>query len=470
MRAVRFGWPDRLAKTRFAIRQRRDAEGFDVPIDIARLPRTHGQYCAPTVNQVTIVAGNLVVCIGTNTTGSLHQQSNPSPRVLASELCYSPTSDHQSRAERLALPKMHAQSEEMLHLDLTRLIASVGIVLHHSIEFFVPASQRQLLGEKTMGLALFVDLFFVISGFVIAFVYHERALSLKGYLRFLQRRVGRLVPLHWLTLLGSILIWTVFLLAGYGGNHPPSFRAECIADTAVLLHSFVPCRTGDFFNRASWSISTEMVMYVVAFPVIAVFAARYRWAPIAGIILSAAFLAVTDMANHWATILSWLDVHPLIRALPSFCFGAALYYNRGLVALLPAPRATFAGSIMAMMLLMVSGAPHLAVLVLAYLVAASGVAADLTEKPGPLVKRFGPFGQLTYSIYMWHGLFILVLMNAVGDKLLHAKPGLMALLAIICWGSIFAVSYFSFFYIENPSRRWVDNLGGRTAAKKTSPA
>jgi peptidoglycan/LPS O-acetylase OafA/YrhL len=77
--------------------------------------------------------------------------------------------------------KLQAQSEEMLHLDLTRLIASVGIVAHHSIEFFVPLSDRDWLSGKTMGLALFVDLFFVISGFVIANVYHDRAFSLKGY-------------------------------------------------------------------------------------------------------------------------------------------------------------------------------------------------------------------------------------------------------------------------------------------------
>jgi peptidoglycan/LPS O-acetylase OafA/YrhL len=115
-----------------------------------------------------------------------------------------------------ALPKLRPQSDEMLHLDLTRFIASVGIVAHHSIEYFVQPSSRDWLHEKTMGLALFVDLFFVISGFVIAYVYHERALTLKGYAVFLQRRVGRLVPLHWLTLAISLAIdttqnWLVWL-------------------------------------------------------------------------------------------------------------------------------------------------------------------------------------------------------------------------------------------------------------------
>jgi peptidoglycan/LPS O-acetylase OafA/YrhL len=93
------------------------------------------------------------------------------------------------------------------------------------------------------------------------------------------------------------------------------------------------------------------------------------------------------------------------------------------------------------------------------MVAISAVATDLTDSPDAFVQRCGPFGQLTYSIYMWHGLFILVLMNAVGDKLLHAQPIVMALLAIVCWASIFFASYLSFFYVENPARRWVDDLG-----------
>lgn len=52
--------------------------GFDVPIDIASIPRVAGAYCKATVNQGTIIAGNLVVCDGTGAAGSWHQVTNPS--------------------------------------------------------------------------------------------------------------------------------------------------------------------------------------------------------------------------------------------------------------------------------------------------------------------------------------------------------------------------------------------------------
>jgi hypothetical protein len=78
--------------------------------------------------------------------------------------------------------RLRAQSGEMLHLDLLRLVASVGIVVHHSIEFLFPVVDRARLLDWTMGLALFVDLFFVISGYVISYVYCDRLGSIGGYL------------------------------------------------------------------------------------------------------------------------------------------------------------------------------------------------------------------------------------------------------------------------------------------------
>ncbi len=96
------------------------------------------------------------------------------------------------------LPRLRPASGELLHLDLMRFVASAGIVFHHSHEFFSPQRARPALAAGTLGLALFVDLFFVISGFVITYVYHDRIVSWGGFGRFLQRRIGRLVPLHWL--------------------------------------------------------------------------------------------------------------------------------------------------------------------------------------------------------------------------------------------------------------------------------
>ncbi|WP_395696935.1 acyltransferase family protein [Methylocella sp.] len=364
----------------------------------------------------------------------------------------------------MRLPRLHAASGEMLHLDLMRFVASAGIVLHHSHEFFAPAAERAALGETTGGMALFVDLFFVISGYVIAYVYHDRVGSSGGYGLFLQRRVGRLVPLHWATLLVAIGIWGAFAAAGIAGRHAPSFNPLCIADTAFLLHSFVDCGNGIMFNGVTWSISAEMVMYL-AFPAIALLGAQSpRALALAGAASLAAVAAYALVRQGGFDATQWTHVHPLLRAAPSFMIGSALYYGRAVIARLPAPQPILALAAVALVWCMMAGAPELLDLALVYVVAVSAVAADLQGKPSAFVRRTSPLGQLTYSIYMWHGLFILLLMNALGDKFLHAGLYAMLAIALVCYVAIFVASYFSFFYLETPARRWVDGLDFRRPA------
>ncbi|HTV33425.1 MAG TPA: acyltransferase [Methylocella sp.] len=356
------------------------------------------------------------------------------------------------------LPRLRSTSGELLHLDLMRFIAATAIVFHHSHEFFVPVTKSPfLIREQRAGLALFVDLFFVISGFVIAFIYHNRMNSFADYLTFLQRRVGRLVPLHWLTLLAFIIMWSVFLLFHIPGIHTPSFKPECIAETALLMHSFLSC--GRTFNSITWSVSAEMVMYIT-FPVFAFVGARSALG-LLGIGLSTLLgmttFVVSQQGWNWLDG-SWVELAPIIRALPSFIFGAALFYNRHLVARLPAPGFTLFVLTAGLIVAMVTGLSQLMTLFIVYMVAIAAVAADIRGGPSAFVRRFAPLGQLTYSIYMWHMLFISFLLNGMGENFNHATRSAAILLVFACYGSIFVVSYFSFFLIETPARRWIDKL------------
>ena len=364
------------------------------------------------------------------------------------------------------LPRLRPTSGELLHLDLMRFIAATAIVFHHSHEFFVPATKSPfLIREQRAGLALFVDLFFVISGFVIAYIYHNRMSSFADYFTFLQRRVGRLVPLHWLTLLAFILMWSGFLLLHIPRIHTPSFKPECIAETALLMHSFLSC--GRTFNSVTWSVSAEMALYAI-FPVFAFIGAKSA-SGLLGMGLTALMVMVTLVVSQhdWNWLDSpWIDLSPVLRALPSFIFGAALFYNRQIVARLPAPGFILTLLTTGLIVAMVTGVSQLATLFLVYMVALAAVAADIRGGPSAFVRRFAPLGQLTYSIYMWHMLFISFLLNGVGDHFSHETRSAAILLVLACYSSIFVVSYFSFFFIETPARRWIDKFGFR----KSRPA
>lgn len=345
-------------------------------------------------------------------------------------------------------------SEEMLHLDLMRFVASVAVVFHHSFEFVFPVAVRPTLPT---GLALFVDLFFVISGFVIAHVYQGKVGTLAGYGSFLQRRVARLVPLHLLTLFVLIAVWSAFSALGKPSNHEPSFEVRCIVESVLFLHAIIPCGNGIVFHSATWSIGAEMVMYLI-FPIFAWMAFRTKAGFIAATFLALlAAIMVDSMEN--AGPRSWIDLWPPFRALPSFMFGITLFCLRDRIRKIPMPGLLLLISSVLMVAWMITDAPHIVGIAIVYFVVTVAVAADAQRVVSRSVKRLAPLGQLTYSIYMWHTVVILVVMNAFGDKLLHASAALMTILAVISYAIIFAVSYFSYFAIETPARRFIDNLG-----------
>jgi peptidoglycan/LPS O-acetylase OafA/YrhL len=360
-------------------------------------------------------------------------------------------------------PALRAASDEMLHLDVLRFVASAGVVVHHSFEFLYPVAVRS---ERPTGLALFVDLFFVISGFVIAHVYQEKVGTLAGYGSFLQRRVGRLVPLHLLTLVISIAVWSLVVAFGKSGNHEPSFDPRCIIETAFFLHALVPCGNGVSFSSVSWSIGAEMVMYLI-FPVFAWLVLRTKVGFIFATVLALIAAIVIDSIENVGSR-SWVDLWPALRALPSFMVGVSLFCLRDKTSRIPTPGPLLLILLVLLSLSMIADWPHILEIGIVYAVVITAVAADARRTVSKSVRRLAPLGQLTYSIYMWHSLVILIVMNALGDKLLHASPGLMCVLGLCSYAIIFGVSYFSFFAVETPARRFIDNLGSNP--RRTVPA
>src|SRR6266576_3353967 len=82
-------------------------------------------------------------------------------------------------------------------LEGLRLIASVSIVASHYLQY---------LHLPTHGLHLAVDLFFVISGIVIAMIYQGRINDMRSYFGFVRKRLARLYPLHLATIVFYVII------------------------------------------------------------------------------------------------------------------------------------------------------------------------------------------------------------------------------------------------------------------------
>ena len=359
----------------------------------------------------------------------------------------SPADGHSS--SWFGLKPLRSASGELLTIDVMRFIASVAIVLCHSCEFLVPREWRESNHHRTEGLTIFVDVFFVISGFVIAYVYAGRMRGLRDFGTFMQRRFGRLMPLHLATLAVMAVLYAALLRFHVPLNTQPSLSARCLIEGALLVHAWIGCG-GQPPNGVNWSISAEMAAYLL-FPLLLMALRAPRVARIAALaaLFGFAIWQFGGLAPLSESFSAW-------RALPAFYLGMVVWAERD--ALRPPAWLGPAAIALALVTMLASFAlvPRTVIVMLGYGTAVGALLADTVPVRSALIKRLAPLGQLTYSVYMLHALIIVLLLNGLADKVLHlGLPG-MVMVTLLTWAVIGLASLISLQLFETPMRRRID--------------
>lgn len=328
-----------------------------------------------------------------------------------------------------------------------------------------------------------LDVFFVVSGFVIANMI-DREWSSTGRFRFGQfylRRFKRLTPALALTV-GVTMIAAFFLLSPFG---PQQLAAETGLGAMLLGANFVIItNTGDYFGPTAesnallhtWSLSVEEQFYVV-FPAILMLgwvlgrhARRLPWTTIlvGAVVLVSLSLALAPppttgpLAPYAHYLLGYYG--PVSRAWEFAAGGllALLTRNRtvgsarrarhlavlGAALLLSSPWVITADTAYpsAWTLLPVAGT---------LLLIASGTGHDTWASRALSTPPMVALGNWSYSIYLWHWPMI-VFANHLWPTVSYAAP-LAALLSLIP-----AVA--SYRWVEQPIRRLPTRTRPRTAA------
>jgi len=113
----------------------------------------------------------------------------------------------------------------------------------------------------------FVDLFFVISGFVMALNYRARLQGGMPPLRFMALRLARIYPLHVFMLAAFVAMEVVIYFLGRGGiSFREAFDAghspEQLIKQLLFLDGFANLQDGAW-NYPTWSIATEFWTYIL---------------------------------------------------------------------------------------------------------------------------------------------------------------------------------------------------------------
>lgn len=358
--------------------------------------------------------------------------------------------------------------DQIKPLTSLRFFAALWVVLYTYIHELQGAVAVPLLDKGYLG----VDLFFILSGFILSYVYLEAFGEKRfDYARFVVHRLARVYPLHIATLGFTLLLVTAAAVKGItlDGN-AANWAALPAHLTLTQAWGLAPTAS---FNHPSWSISAEWFAYL-CFPAVAALAWPLRNRPLLAVGLAVAFLValnaafsamagfpLTKATFHWGAL----------RIVPAFLFGSALYlaWRSGLVS---SPWVARIGAVAGIGAALVSahfGLPDALTVVLLGLglVSIGGLGQDgkgvLSSKP---LVYLGEISFATYMIYVpWKWVYLKGIDLVLG---LHGAPlpfmwwfaGLVALVPL---------SMLAHHLIELPFRRvvrrWGEQLVNKPAPK-----
>ena len=354
----------------------------------------------------------------------------------------------------IKLPALKPDSDEMLHLDALRIVGALMIVVFHFNRFINLDGRWQLADDTIKSFSLVVDLFFVISGYVMAAIYTGRLTSLAKYGDFLKKRVARLGPLHWLTLLVFILIAAAGSAGWINERDPSRYDAACIVPNILFIHAWGVCKA-QTYNFVSWAISAEMGLYL-ALPLLFWITARgWIWTAVGAVI---SLVALAWISRDGETFSQWSYNFGVARAVPGFLLGMLAFQIRPTLAKLPAARWIMWGLLAAFLIGSGAGLPRDLLLLMMYAIGFAGVAADAAGSVGPVTRRLAPWAQLSFTLYMLHPIALKIALNWVGFGMWGLNGDAMRLWVLAWVLLLIPIAYLSLIFFERPARDWIAKL------------
>ncbi len=360
-----------------------------------------------------------------------------------------------------------AAPADLRPLTSLRFLAAMWVALFA----FWPNLDVASLGLPTMpGLVgkgyLGVELFFVLSGFILCHVYlaahGEKRFSYKD---FLWARVARVYPLHIATLIGVGVLGLGATMAGMAIDSNVLSWSSLPANIFMVHAWGLAPEAG--WNHPSWSISAEWFAYL-CFPAFAFVAWKLRHRPVAAVIGAIVFMTalyagferlagfpLTEATIRWGAL----------RIVPCFAYGCALYL---LFRRAPLPRAGLLAAGLAVLIIIaaswqVSDAIIVALsggLILSLASLSNARAGLLASKPAVYL------GEISYSVYMVVVPWKLLAVN-LAAKLTDAPD---KQLQLFVWLAIMAglpiVAAVSYHLVEYPARKALRGWRTRRSAAK----
>ena len=351
---------------------------------------------------------------------------------------------------------------------LWRLMAAGLVMLYHFCEYGPPAFAE--FSTDLELLSQLLDLFFIISGFLIWTHYSGRLHSVAEFKAFIVRRLARLYPLHLLTLSCFCLVWLLVAVGLINANMVDYFTFIELLKELLLVNAWGLTDILNF-NYVSWSLSAEWFCYLL-FPLILLVSRKAGLLGLVSLLVISVFVLEGLTYFDLMPFPTWLEANTwgAYRVFADFTLGAV-------IADLAAKRlltvrshwiawSTFAAAIGVMLADLSWGYWSMFAIAFALYIAAQ-VEINAPEKSSYL-KSLMPLASVSFRIYLWHPVVGNALLGLLWARWLEPTNAMsfMTVLLIAMFISVITALISARFF-EAPMRRAILTWAEKRAIRKT---
>ncbi|WP_120512718.1 acyltransferase family protein [Photobacterium salinisoli] len=383
-----------------------------------------------------------------------------------------------------------------------RGIAALIVTYFHARLILFP-QWRDSIAQSTHFLEngyLWVDIFFILSGFVMMHVYQSTfatGSSFKKWRGFMWLRFSRIYPLFFVTLV-VLFSWEYYksvhhigfyagpLFDAWGATGIPPFsgpfnRTETLLPNLFLVNGILSQPLS--WNIAGWSLSIEWLCYMV-FPLLMSVLLRSAksnaWLPVL------IMLVLSGMVSMHGTLDITSTLNAFFRGLCGFTLGlwlSRISFGPGTKSWVNHDGLLFA-LIIALMTVLQFSISYTVTMTTYVLFALLVLVAANQEKRSSLllslldnkVTQF--LGDISYSIYLWHSVLLLAGVGVIH----HINPdwtawwyaqtsaGIVLTGILLFTTALICVSTFSYYLFERPLMTWMRGMAGRRTPPEVSKA
>lgn len=349
-----------------------------------------------------------------------------------------------------------------------RGIAALMVVLVHFRSFFYSSIDPDDVTSFLLKGYLWVDFFFILSGFVLSYVYAIENPVRRSFIEvthYLIARFARIYPLHLISLAMVVLIFLIISLISW--NHKGEFC--CVFDGSLrtagslLANLFLIHAWGMFdwvtWNLPSWSLSSEFFCYLIFAALLTMDGNTRKLALIA--------LSCIVLIYYGFSLATGDDIDEnfrlsIVRAISAFSIGIVLFLGRQTIV---SVSEKWLSIIQITTVVLLLSSLHLGMADVISIALMALIVLTTWEDRGALcnwlaARYLHALGLFSYSIYMWHYLIKYIALedweSITGLPIQSSSLGSVILVACLI-SLVIPISIWSYRSIEMPARKWVSS-------------